>query len=117
MIEQAHLKDLPQDTLEDEGKHQEAMIENIDDVKLILNQNNSKIILNMHKNGETPDKISYLTLIPIEIVNLVIDICDLSTSYLQYCEENDEDPDYETFMNEAKNRFKNVSQEVIDLIT
>lgn len=91
--------------------------ESCDDTAIVLNKNITTIILNLQKKGTQSTEIAEIMSIPIEIVNLVTDIAYLSRSYLKYCDENNDEPDYETFSNETKNRFQGLTQEVIDLIS
>lgn len=109
MAKQAYFNDLALEASEKEA--------NLENTFLILNQNNTKIILNAYRKGHNADQIADFMLIPVELVSLVIDIADLAECYLNYCSKNLKDPDYETFSKEAQNRFQNVTPEIIDLIT
>jgi hypothetical protein len=50
-----------------------------------------------------------------EFVQLVVALAELSQSYLDYCEEQGEEPNYEVFLEEAKKRF-DVSAETINTV-
>lgn len=96
---------------------QEGVDEYREQTKMILNKNNVLQILNAYSNGKNPDEIAEFLLIPKQIVTMVIDVSKLAHNYIQLCNENEDvDPDYETFSKEAQNILKNVSKETIDLI-
>lgn len=96
---------------------QEGVDEYREQAKMILNKNNVLLILNAYSNGKNPDEIAEFLLIPKQIVTMVLYVSKLAHNYIQLCNENEDvDPDYETFSKEAQNILKNVSQETIDLI-
>lgn len=95
---------------------QEGVDEYREQTKMILNKNIILQILNANLNGKNPDEIAEFLLIPKQLVTMVIDVSKLAHNYIQYCNENDHVPDYETFSKDAQNILKDVSQETIDLI-
>ena len=81
-----------------------------------INRNRANLILNLKvKNTYSNEQISELLDIHIDLVNLVIAIADLSQSYLDYCNENYLEPDYGTFLEEARKQF-NIPDESIEIV-
>ena len=64
-------------------------------------------VLNLkQKEGFSNEKISEILNISLDFVNFVMVIVDLSHKYLDFCAENDDQPQYQEFLEEARKLYR-----------
>ncbi len=85
-------------------------------VAIGINKAHANSILNLRiKLGMGSDQIADALGMQPEFVQLVIAIAELSHSYLDYCSEHGEEPDYGVFLTKAKQKF-NVTENDIEAV-
>ena len=71
-----------------------------------INQELTNNILDLKiKHQYSNDDISNLLGVALEFVNLVVSIAELSQSFLDYCRDNDLEPDFDVFLEEARKKY------------